>query len=216
MRGEATNVSNQWSVVSNRKTITALVTKNYEPLTTRAFTLIEIMIVVAIMAICMTMSAPIIYRAFHREALAQTVKDIMEVCSNARARAIMSGTMTEVIFHPKDKRLEVSGGAGKAASSSPAAGGAVEVAGNPAPSGSGLSAQIPDSIDLQVLGINLVDYVEIGAEVARVRFYPNGTCDELTLILRSVDPVEQRGITLEVTTSLASVLNEQDLQKLRR
>jgi hypothetical protein len=51
-------------------------------------------------------------------------------------------------------------------------------------------------------------------ELARVRFFPNGTSDELTLILSS-DHGEQRGIVLEVTTGLASVLSEADLQNLR-
>jgi prepilin-type N-terminal cleavage/methylation domain-containing protein len=178
-----------------------------------AFTLIEMMIVVAIMAVVMTMSVPIIYRVFHKEALAKTVSQIVEVCSHARARAILQGTMTEVVFHPKEKRLEVSGGTA-AKSSNGTDAGPVQV-GNSAPSSlSGLSAEIPEKIDLQMVAVNLVDYVEIGAETAHVRFYPNGTCDEMTVILRG-DDNEQRGVTLEVTTGLASILNEADLQKMR-
>ncbi len=38
---------------------------------------------------------------------------------------------------------------------------------------------------------------------ARVRFFPNGTSDEMTLIMHSGD--QYRKITLEVTTGLASV-----------
>ncbi len=37
-----------------------------------------------------------------------------------------------------------------------------------------------------------------------MRFFPNGTCDELTLVLRS-DRNEYRKISLEVTTALARV-----------
>ena len=44
-------------------------------------------------------------------------------------------------------------------------------------------------------------------------FFPNGTCDELTLILLS-DRGEQRAVLLEVTTSLAMV--ENDTSKLLR
>jgi hypothetical protein len=36
-----------------------------------------------------------------------------------------------------------------------------------------------------------------------VRFFPNGTCDELTLVLHSGD--EWQKITLEFATALASV-----------
>jgi len=52
-----------------------------------------------------------------------------------------------------------------------------------------------------MLDINLLDYG--ASEVARVRFFPNGTCDELTLVLHSGDEWEK--ITLEFSTALASV-----------
>ena len=170
----------------------------------QGFTLIEIMIVVAIMAIVMTMSVPIIYRSLHRESLNQAVRDIEEVCANARARAIMSGTMTEVVFHPKEARLEVSGGGGGERPND----GAMVQTGNTAPSRSGLSARIPDGIIIEMLDVNLTEYKD--EEVARVRFHPNGTCDELTIILHSLrddlrDNDRWRKIALEITTSLASV-----------
>ena len=38
--------------------------------------------------------------------------------------------------------------------------------------------------------------------MAEVRFYPNGTCDELTLVLLS-ERQERRNIWLEVVTGLA-------------
>ena len=55
------------------------------------FTLIEIMIVVAIMGIAMTMSIPIVYKVWHKAPLRKAVADVVEVCSNARARAIVQG-----------------------------------------------------------------------------------------------------------------------------
>jgi len=54
-----------------------------------------------------------------------------------------------------------------------------------------------------MLDINLSEYRD--AEEARVMFYPNGTCDELTIILHSNERNEYRRITLEVTTALANV-----------
>jgi hypothetical protein len=62
-----------------------------------------------------------------------------------------------------------------------------------------------------MLEINMVPYSR--AEFARLRFYPNGTCDELTMILQD-DKNQKRGISLEVTTGLASVLNDADLHRL--
>src|SRR4029453_18387464 len=58
----------------------------------RAFTLIEIMIVVAIMGIILATGSPSIYRIWKKEGMRQAVSDVVEVCSNARARAIFSGT----------------------------------------------------------------------------------------------------------------------------
>ena len=75
----------------------------------RAFTLIEIMIVVAIMGIVMAMSVPFVYKVWRKAPMRKAVKDIVEVCSHARARAIMQGTITEVVFHPKENRLELAG-----------------------------------------------------------------------------------------------------------
>ena len=52
-----------------------------------------------------------------------------------------------------------------------------------------------------MLDINLTEYKDAGE--ARVRFFPDGTSDEMTLIIHSGD--QYRKITLEVTTGLASV-----------
>src|SRR6058998_3130347 len=86
-----------------------------------AFTLIELMIVIAIMAIVMTIGVPIVYRIWHQEPLRRAVNDIFNVCSTARAEAILHDKMTEVIFHPRERRLEVSGAAGSSASANSAA-----------------------------------------------------------------------------------------------
>jgi hypothetical protein len=40
------------------------------------------------------------------------------------------------------------------------------------------------------------------SEESRVHFFPNGTCDELTLVLHSGD--DWRKITLEFSTAIAS------------
>jgi len=53
----------------------------------------------------MTMSVPIVYKLWRKAPMRQAVKDIVEVCSHARARAILQGQVTEVVFHPKQNRL---------------------------------------------------------------------------------------------------------------
>jgi prepilin-type N-terminal cleavage/methylation domain-containing protein len=175
----------------------------------RGFTLIELMIVIAIMLIVMTMSVPLVYKMWHKEALNKAVRDVVEVCSNARAQAILKGTMTEVVFHPADRRLEVSAPAAPAPKPSPSEPWTpIEVVTQPAPPpppNSGLSAQLSEKITIQMLDVNLTPYKD--ADVARVRFYPNGTCDELNLVLLSDNGV-QVGIDLEVTTGLANVVHD--------
>jgi prepilin-type N-terminal cleavage/methylation domain-containing protein len=160
----------------------------------RAFTLIEIMIVVGIIGVILAAGVPTLYKVLHKEGFRKTINDIIEVCNAARAQAILQGVTAEVQFHPQDGRVEVATG------TAPGSGGLAH------------TAKIEENTTIEMLDVNLREYRH--TELARVRFFPNGTCDEMTLILRS-DKGEQRGIVLEITTGLASALNEQDLWELR-
>ena len=166
--------------------------------TRRAFTLIEIMIVVAIMGIMLAMGVPSILKAIRREGMRKAVNDVVEVCSRARARAILGGKETEVIFHPLEKRFEVgASGTSTIANGDQAAPVAEQPSRNlPSPT----SGQIPDDITIEMLDVNLLEYNR--SESVRVRFFPNGTSDEMTMILSSPKS-EWYKITLEVTTGLA-------------
>ena len=64
------------------------------------------------------------------------------------------------------------------------------------------SGTFPDSIGVEMLDINMVEFRD--ADLARVRFFANGTCDEFTVVLRS-DRNEWRKISLESTTGAVSV-----------
>ena len=148
----------------------------------RAFTLLEIMVVVAIIGMIFGAGVPTLYKALHKEGFRKTVSDIVDVCNSARARAILQGTMTEVVFHPYERTCEVSGG---------------RVGG-----GMAHRAAVDEGTRIEMLDVNLREYKD--AELARVRFYPNGTSDEMTLILVS-DRNEWIKISVEITTALASV-----------
>ena len=75
-----------------------------------AFTLIELMIVIGIMAVIVAMGIPMVYSALHKGGLNKAVNDVVEVLGTARRLAILQGTMTEVVFHPKNLSMEVAGG----------------------------------------------------------------------------------------------------------
>jgi type II secretion system protein H len=166
-----------------------------------AFTLIELMVVVAIVGLIAAISVPSILQTFRKEGMRKTLDEVQQMLIDARTRAIYSNRPTEIIFHPAEKRMEL-GDAPVDAPPAPAAGAPANNSGSmPPPSGTSRSLVLPDNVDIAMLDINLLDYG--ASEVARVRFFPNGTCDELTLVLHSGD--EWQKITLEFATALASV-----------
>jgi prepilin-type N-terminal cleavage/methylation domain-containing protein len=174
----------------------------------QAFTLIEIMLVVAIMALVMMIGYPAISDMVHRGPLAQAVRDVMEGCRKARALAILQGRPMELQIYPQDGRLNVAPApvdVDTSAAAASARAGAVAAPGAPAvaapKSAGGFSAQISGEVRLELLDVNFTEYKE--QDMARVRFYPNGTSDEFTMIMAQGG--EYRKITLEVVTGLASM-----------
>lgn len=159
--------------------------------TQHGFTLIEIMVVVGVMAVILTMGAPSIYRLLRREGMRKATNDVVEVCNLARSRAILGGSPTDVVFYPLERRLSIGGGGGGGDSEKPTITG-----------GAATEAAIDEDIVIEMLDINLMEYKD--SEWAKVRFYPNGTSDEMTLILHS-SKNEWKKVTLEVTTGYTSV-----------
>jgi len=57
------------------------------------------------------------------------------------------------------------------------------------------TAQIVPGVSVELLDVNFIDHLK--SDVARVRFFPNGTCDEFTIVLRSAQN-EWRRVSLDV------------------
>jgi len=150
------------------------------------FTLMEIMIVVALIGLLAAMGMPAINKMLQKEGMRKGLSDLKDVCAAARAKAILSGQTASVMFHPRpeSRSFAVEGG-GLGGS------GATYVT----------SATLPDGVDFAMLDINLQDFG--GSEWARVRFFPNGTCDEMKVVLH--DKTGWRMVTLEFSTAIASV-----------
>jgi prepilin-type N-terminal cleavage/methylation domain-containing protein len=139
----------------------------------RAFTLIEIMIVVAIIGLIAAMGIPSMLQMLKKDGMRQAVSDVTDLLGNVRADAILKGKTDDVTFHPADNRLD---------------------------SSIGKSVTLPDGVAMEGIGINLKDFSE--TEESHVFFFPNGTCDEMTLVLHS--GADWRKITLEFSTSIAT------------
>lgn len=149
----------------------------------RAFTLIEIMMVVAIIGLVAAMGLPSLLKALEREGMRKAVNDLTDVCSAARASAILGNQTVSVVFHPGEKSFNMEGG-GQLKGSTYVT-----------------HSKLPDSVDFAMLDINMQDFG--ASEWARVRFFPNGTSDEMTIVLH--DRAEWKKITLEFATGVALV-----------
>ena len=167
------------------------------------FTMIEIMIVVAIMGIMLAVGVPSAMRVFQKDPLRQTEANILEACSRARAHAILQNQPTDVVItgdgsisvHAVTMRqlgaerrsfeAQVEGGAGPNDGASP-----------------DFQRQIHPDVAVELFYVNLTDQME--AVQTRVRFYPNGMSDEMTIVLNYLLE-ERRMITLDPITGLADL-----------
>ena len=143
----------------------------------QAFTLIELMVVVVIFGIVMSMGVPAVYRAFRKDPLRQMVADIEEACHQARAQAIMQGTPATIVVRADGV------------------------------SGPSISAPFPE--DVGITTVKLSGRIYTPEDLDRIgeisaHFYPNGTCDDVTISLLSSQN-EVRSIELEWVTGMITV-----------
>src|SRR5665213_2381747 len=143
----------------------------------RAFTLIEIMMVVAIVGLMMVMGLPSFLRVLKKEGMRKAEYDMLEACKEARRASIMGNKTTGLVIQLRDRTIEVPGAF--------------------------KSEQIPDDIVIDTLGVNFVPYTS--PETAQVRFFPNGTSDEFTILMH--DGANYRKISLDTITALPVVDN---------
>ena len=162
----------------------------------RGFTLVEIMVVVAIIALIVGAGIPSLYGVFHKEGMRKTMSDLLETCQSARAQAIMSSTTVELVIHPREGTCTVSGGSG------------VKVG-----YGAWATSTKVEGGKIEAIRLNNSDDSE--NDEVRVRFFSDGTSDEMVLLLIS-DQNQLRGISLELTTGIASPLTMADIQAFAR
>jgi prepilin-type N-terminal cleavage/methylation domain-containing protein len=163
-----------------------------------AFTLIEIMIVIAIIAIFMTVGIPSMMRALEKDELSRAVHDTIEGCKTARDRAILQGVPWVFIVR-ENGQLDV-----QAAPQEDLRKGARSMAAStkniPASPYSGFPRKLGEDVMVQEIGVNFISYMQ--APEARVRFFPNGTADEFTVVYAF--QTRQRSVTIDIITGQAT------------
>lgn len=175
------------------------------------FTLVEVVIVLGIMLLILSMGLPSMVRIVEKAPLRQAVSDVEEGLHDARAQAILRGRPTEFVITGEGEVIvrwaaapqEVSG---EAVAADTAWLDRVDAGGEAEPARGGIfRARLGEDVGIMLLRINggpdLVSNTDAGE--ARVRFYPNGTSDDLELDLQ--DPTGGRKITLDPITGLAEV-----------
>ena len=184
-----------------------------------AFTLIELLVVIGIMGIMIGIGIPVVYHTFHRDSMERATENLMEACNQARANAILQGVTTELRIRPGDRQVSVvvignvTEPREDASLSSPGVSGEEwrleesHLAGG----ASIYSFKFSDKILVEGLGINGLDWTD--DEEGGVRFYPNGTSDEMSVVLQHRDTGVERNVWLEVVTALAAY--EVDVHKFK-
>lgn len=170
----------------------------------RAFTLLELMIVVGMAALVLTISVPFVQRTLHQDATYTAVKVFLEGLQNARSIAILGNQSTDFVVHPADGTVSVEVTPARGFTDAPP--GLVEVAAEPGVEGARPKAKLPppftgrlsEDVRLVLLEVNFEDKLE-AETAARVRFFPNGTSDEFTVVFR-VGADQWRKISLDVIT----------------
>ncbi len=163
----------------------------------RAFTLVEIMIVVLIIGITLGVGVPAFVRAFDKNELQQAEAGIISLCSTARLMAITQRRPVDLVVRLVERsfmlvpveEVEVQ----------PTEEGVVEP-GKEVPAAEPVF--LPKEVQFSI-SANSQSF-EDDREV-RVRFFPDATCEELTLTLESSDG--RRRLSLEVTTALVDIQN---------
>ena len=172
-----------------------------------AFTLIEVMIVMMIVAIVVSAGIPMVWKAMEKNQMSKAVHDVIEGTKSARDRAILHNRPYDFVVRIKgehDVDLNV-----ESAKIKDPSGLAFPGSDQPLREPGSLMGDFPrkigDDVNIRMLDVNFVNHIDPGVNEARVRFFPNGTSDEFNIVLEhnSVQRVLRAdiitGIVYEVT-----------------
>ncbi len=174
------------------------------------FTLVEIIIVVMLIGMIMAWGVPTFVQTFKRQPMQQAVNDILEVCASARAAAILSGSPAELVVTGDAAANTITFSVQRGSI------GTDPVTGDASASSQVSSAVLPDSITLELMNVNLQDALQPDSPPARVKFYPDGTCQEFAVVLLERASNKRRMIRLDVITGHADLKTEDQIAKMKK
>ncbi len=159
------------------------------------------MIVVGIIAIFMTIGVPSLVRALEKDDLGRAIRDTVEGCKTARDRAILQGVPWEFIVQENGQlNVRPAPREERRGSSDVIGGGGGSNTGSQGSPYSGFPRQLGEDVMVQLIDVNFVNHMEMPE--ARVRFFPNGTSDEFTVVYAWKG--RQRTVTLDLVTGQAT------------
>lgn len=138
----------------------------------RAFTLVEVTIVIFIMATMMAVAVPYYLHYYHEARLAAAAREFATATQWARLQAVTGQREAVVEFDLDRQSYAVT---------------APKTATKP---GEALAIGMPPKVRLATAQVGEEPPLDSGRCTAR--FYPNGTCDAMTVVFRGAD---QRGVT---------------------
>jgi Tfp pilus assembly protein FimT len=163
------------------------------------------MIVVAVIAVAFAIAAPSFARIARKDPMRQAVSDVVEALGQARAQAILRGVPVEFVLSGEGEMRVVPARERerKPQTGSPTV--AEENEPREITQSRLFTARLDEDIAVTLLEVNFRSQME--ATAARVRFHPNGTSDDFTVVLEK--GMEMRRIWLDPITALV------DLETLR-
>ena len=153
------------------------------------FTLLELMMVVAIIGLIMAMGIPAMLSISREGPLRKAVNDTMDLCKNARSQAIMQNQTATLTIHKQTRQIEITSTISQNALVPSTRLGIKPVT----------SITLDDDVDMD---FNLRD---VAADDVVYNFYPDGTSDELEIVMTSKSGGEIRDVKLDPITALPYV-----------
>ncbi len=162
----------------------------------RAFTLVEIMVVVAVMGLLIAISIPAFRKIMNKAPLEQGISDVESLCRQARAEAIVKQRAMDVMLNETEETVALTTAARVINAPDPFTGLMIKTTEE-----TRLIDQAFLEVDLQII-VPASD--EFTLDEIRIRFYPNGTAE--TLALRVADDDEAYLLTLDPVTGRTTVV----------